>query len=323
MIKSPRFLLIPILYIVTISVFGGNLLAMGTFDLLRQDVTPRGSALGGHPVALSYSGLDAQTANPAGLTNLQERQAMIDYADHPLDLFAGYLAYGKPIYKGYLTIAITHFNYGTFDRFITEYAENEGTFQAGDYLFAASYGYRPPFEGMYVGATVKYIHSKIESYSSQAIAVDLGWLWRTGFQGIDLGITLSNLGTQFSPFSDRRENLPAILRIGATKQLEHLPLQLTATAHLEGEENAASLFSGKYDEIFATLGGEFIVSELMKLRAGYSTLGDNYRVGNFNDRLAGLSWGIGITYHQYKFDYAFHSLGSAGYVHRVGITFKF
>ncbi len=97
------------------------------------------------------------------------------------------------------------------------------------------------------------------------------------------------------------KTLPLTVRVGVTNQLEHLPLKLSVTGHYETNE-----------EIFGTAAGEFTVSPILKLRAGYTTSASDFRVEGNEDSLAGISAGLGISLQRFTIDYAFHSPGRIG-----------
>ncbi|MBD3165605.1 PorV/PorQ family protein [bacterium] len=283
--------------------------AAGTYDLLRIDASPRGAALGSFPVSLSYHDLSAVMHNPAGLVHLEGKQASVVYNDLPLDPAGGFLAYGQPMAQGYVGVGVTYLDYGEFDRIATFDAGTEGSFGASEFLVSGSYGRVLPWaEGLSAGATVKFMYGSIEEYTSSAVGLDLGLLWRTGYHDWDVAASASNLGTQLSSYDGFTESLPTTFRVGIAKQLEHLPLQLTATGHYELEE-----------DIFATFAGEFTVDPKLLLRVGYTTLATDFKVESDRDSIAGFSAGIGVRHKQLRLDYAVYAMGALGEVHRIGI----
>ncbi|MBZ0265386.1 PorV/PorQ family protein [bacterium] len=297
--------------------------AAGTFDLLRIDTTPRGAALGGFPVGLRSAELSGTIANPATGAFLENRQTALSYAKHQLDMYSGVIQYGQTFGDGFASTGITYFSYGEFDRFSNTSDLGEGTYQAGDYMFDVAYSRFLPVEGMSAGARLKLIHSSIDEFTSQGIAFDLGWFWETGLNGFDGGLVLRNLGGQIQQYDNVAESLPAQAQLGIAKQLAHLPLQLSGGVLLEGNDGTTSLLSGDLDNLILLFSGEFTVSEFLQLRAGYTTLADDYRVEGSSDSIAGISAGLGLNYSGYRFDYGLQSMGELGYVHRFGVSFGF
>jgi hypothetical protein len=69
-----------------------------------------------------------------------------------------------------------------------------------------------------------------------------------------------------------------------------------------------------------TVGAEFTLSKVMKLRFGY----DNQRRSDFKigttAGIAGFNTGLGIKISDYQFDYGYSSLGLVGGLHRIGVS---
>ncbi len=298
------------LLLILVLVLSGSLsYASGAFDLLRIDQSPAGAALGGFAISHARGNIGSLHSNPAGMAGLETRNAAISYSDHPLDLSAGLLTYGQPVFNGYGAVAVNYFNYGEFERYESLESPQDGTFTPTDLMLVAGYSRSLP-RGISLGVSGKYINSKIDdSYSSNAIALDTGVSWDTGWNYVHVAAVISNIGFQLSDYAGVSEDLPTTARVGASKKLEHLPLRLGANVHFERDE-----------DIFITGCGEFQVSDQLKLRAGYTTLATDYKVGGQKDGIAGISGGAGITIKNMIFNYAFQSFGAIGNVHRLGIN---
>ncbi len=285
--------------------------AEGTFDILRRDPTIRGSALGEFPIAIAYDDLGASMINPAGLGLLEGRQVLMALNDHPLDLQGGVIAYGQPFLGGFASVGIQYFSYGDFTRYSTVESLGEDQFTASDIIAVGSYGLMV-HPKLSLGISGKVLSSKIDDLSSHAVAADFGLLFQTGFSGVDIALTAQNIGVQTDPYDNVYESIPTIFRFGVSNQLDHLPLKLTGTVHYESS----------YDP-YATGSGEFTVSPLLKLRAGYSTRAADYLVQGSEDGGAGLSAGLGLFWKQSEFGYAFQSQGGLGTVHKMGLSQQF
>ncbi len=275
------------------------------FDLLLIDPTARGSALGGFPVAMRGIDSGALEVNPASLATVEQRTVSATYANHPLDLAAGHAAYAQPLAGGTGALSLTWFSYGSFDRRSSLESPASGQFGANDLQLTAGYA-RVLMTNLMAGGAAKLLHSSIDNYTSTVAGVDFGVQLSIPSQRARLAITVANLGAQLDRFGTSEESLPLTLRIGGARTLEHLPLELTATAHLEAG-----------GPVVATGAGEFTVSDRLVLRAGYTTLATGLKVSGPEDSLAGLSAGIGIVQHRIRIDYSFHSQGALGQVHRL------
>lgn len=306
-----RILLILILAIGT---FGSCLAAENsTYRFLRNDVGARAAALGGSfismaddPVAIFY--------NPSAIGTLTSPQVSFGFFKHLLDINSGYAAYGQEILGlGHVGAGITYFNYGDFTR-RDEIGTDLGLFSANE--LALSVGYAGILDhGVRYGAGVKFIYSGIAEATSTAMAIDLGALYSFQEPQLTVGVSLLNLGSQLDPYFTTRESLPVDLRIGATIQPEHLPVLLNLNFSKLNESQRD--FVGRFRSF--SVGGEFLVSEFVRLRAGYNNeRRRDLKIGT-SMGLAGFSFGAGILFEIYKIDYAFNSLGKIGALHRISV----
>jgi hypothetical protein len=193
-----------------------------------------------------------------------------------------------------------------------------GEFGARDIALVAGVG-RSVDEYVSVGANLKYITSTLAEYSSSAVALDLGLLYRIPDENITIGASLLNLGSQLRPYAGIRENLPTDFKVGITKRPEHLPVYLNLNFH-HLNENAAQ-FTDRLSAF--SFGAEFLLSETVRLRGGYSNeLRKELKLGT-SAGLAGFSFGGGILVNEYQIDYAFNSYGRIGALHRFSIGMNF
>lgn len=283
--------------------------ATSGYDLLRTDPTVRGASLGGRPVALPHGELSSLEINPAGLALIEGREVEVLYADHPLDIAAGRLASSYPVLGGQAAASLTWMNYGSFERRTDVGEESEGSFSPSDLLLTLGYS-RTLAESLAVGGALKAVRGEIDGYTSGAVALDVGVLWATGWEGVALGAGVFNAGVPVSDYSGVSERLPLRAALGISKQLAHLPLRLLLTGHGEPLDGA----------YFATAGGEFTVSPLLRLRAAYTSRAGDYHVDSDQDSFAGISAGLSLTHGRLRLDYGFHTLGALGGVHRLGFT---
>jgi len=167
-----------------------------------------------------------------------------------------------------------------------------------------------------VGANIKGIYSSIASARSTAVAVDLGVLYSIPSERITIGASILNLGTQINAYASAKESLPLDIKIGMTTQPEHLPVLLNLNFHKlnEAQDNFLQHLSA------FTLGAEFLMSESVRFRVGYSNEKRKELKLGTGSGLAGFSLGLGILYQDYQFDYAFNSYGKTGGLHRISLN---
>ena len=286
-----------------------------TYDFLRNDVSARAAAVG-NGFMLLEDDPNLIFSNPAGLTTLTQQRISFGFFKHLLDINSGYASYGTEIPKlGFIGAGIVYINYGEFDRTGPE-GQDLGKFGAGE--FAVSVGYagtlRPDLS---YGANAKFIYSKIDQAQSSAAALDFGIRYVAVPGRMTVGASLSNLGTQFTPYITTRESLPLDLSLAMAVYPEHLPATILLSVH-KLSDNYDS-FSQRFKAF--SLGIEFAPGPNVFLRAGYN----NERRQDFKivsgSGLAGFSLGGGINTSVYSIDYTYSSMGQVGSVHRISVTF--
>jgi len=288
-----------------------------TYEFLRVGLSPRASAMGGSFVAATDDP-DVIFYNPAGIYYLKGTPVSFSYVNHLLDINLASLSVSKNFEGiGMFGASVQYINYGTFPR-IDEYANKNGEFGAGEFAFSAAYAGLVD-ENFVYGANVKFIYSGIAEYSSTAVGLDAGVQYLIPDEYFSVGFAVSNLGTQLSKYVSSNEALPTDVTLGFSKKLLHLPLKFFVDFH-KLNENQTKFFNKLKN---FSVGGEFTLSKVLKLRAGFdSEKRTELKIGNYAG-LSGFSIGLGITIKEYQFNYAFSSMGEIGALHRIGISANF
>ena len=289
----------------------------GTYDFLRLEAGARVAALNGTSVSLTDDP-NLLFSNPGSLPTLSSPSASAGFLKHLLDVNSGNLVYAQSIGE-YGTVAggIIFVDYGSFDE--TDESFNVlGSFGARDLALVGGWG-TSLNEQTSVGASLKFIYSSIADYSSTGLALDLGVLYRIPEERITLGASILNLGTQLSTYAGTREILPLDIKIGVSIQPQHLPAVLSLNFHKLNEAD-----DGFFSRFAAfSVGAEFLLSENIRLRAGYNNeRRTDLKLGS-SSGLAGFAFGGGIKVSDYLVDYAFTSYGSIGGLHRISLGMTF
>jgi len=285
------------------------------FEFLKTPYSARGAAMANNLVAIKGD-VDAIFYNPAALSGIAENRWTISYVDHLLDLQGGQLAYTRPTKFGNVGLGLLYFNYGDFQE-TDQFGEETGrNFGASEFALATSLS-NTLGQGFDYGINLKYIYSSLDTYNASGLAFDGGIIYTSErFTDFQVGISVSNVGFILSDYTSTKEKMPLFLRLGFSKRLEHLPLLFSASL------NDMTLNTGDAVDILKrfSLGGEFDISQVIKLRIGYDN-GINQSVQSLGGRnFGGVSAGLGINWKNFRLDYAFSNYGDLGTQNRLGVT---
>jgi len=292
------------------------------YTFLKIGTGAKSQALGGAFVGLADDGT-ALYYNPAGLTATAESYELYDdlldkplnkptynrftasYINYLLDFQYGFVGYVRKLdEKTSAGISIAYQNYGTFNR-LNSLGDKTGTFGASDMALGLTYSKK--FRSSWsLGATGKFIYEKIDTYSSNGLAFDLGFMYLNG-GGTRVGFAVTNLGAQLSGLTaTHKDPLPTKGALGLSHQLRGLPFLFSS--------EVGKPFDGDF---YFALGMEVVSLRPFYLRVGWTSLGRDYRIGTDSDILAGMAGGFGYSYREYSLDYSYSSYADLGNVHRV------
>lgn len=288
-----------------------------TYSFLRLDASARSAALGGSFVSITNDP-NIIFYNPAGLSTLTSRKASFGFLKHVLDINSGYASFSEHLSSlGWFGAGITFINYGSFTQ-TDELGNKLGNFNANEIAFILGYS-NYLYEKINCGISAKFIYSAIADARSSAYAFDVGTLYIFEPEQITIGASILNIGRQINPYLKTREDLPLDVKIGVSKRLEHLPLLLNLSFN-RLNENPGNVFTRF--QMFS-IGGEFTVSDEVRLRFGYNNQNRKELKIGTSAGLAGFSFGGGLILKDYHVDYALTSLGKVGEMHRITVSVSF
>lgn len=249
--------------LLTASAQGGT----SAFGFMNLPYSARMCALGGSNVSLREGDLGAAMCNPALLTAGTHNMLQLNYAYYGAgqnfasvqygynfgaltnkvtqkqqrDMRSGSQLYGEDMTQAAMerpnlfAAGIHYMDYGKFF-YADEYGNMQDiTFGARDILIDVMYARQlgPMFS---VGAALKPVLSFYESYNSFALGADVGGHFTLPDKGLDIGLSLQNIGWQLKGFySDENgqalEMLPLNLQMGLNYTLPHAPIRFSLTAH--------------------------------------------------------------------------------------------
>lgn len=305
-------------------------------EFLRIPVGARASAMSAYTAIVNDP--SAMILNPAGLAALDRNQALVEFTDWYLDFTHSYVGVGIPTKKGVAGIHVLAMNYGEFDE-TTEQAQGKTgrTFNAYSLTVGGSYS-QAMNERLSIGGTLKFVYEKIENTSASGLAFDVGTLFRTPFDDIMFGVSVTNVGTKMQitgnglitqcdldqgsqgnaesdcNLATQSYDLPLMLKVGLAWDA-YTSDDIRATLTVDGNNPSNNVQS-------VSVGGEIsLMNDLVQIRGGLPYLGQDDRTETFNA-------GIGVNYQVdstlgFGFNYAYHGYEYLGNVSKLSLQVYF
>lgn len=290
-------------------------------------VSARQAALGGDAVSVRDYDVSFAGINPALMNLDQDQRISVNYASYLADSKFGTLSYVRDLEYGHLlSVNARYMDYGKMPR-TDEAANINGDFGAMDATLGVGYAYQ--FEDEWtIGATANFITSKIDSYTSMAVAGSAGVTYHFEKTNETISIVARNFGYQIKPFNGNREKLPFRVDLGYTKVMDEFPLALTITAHDLQKFNISQDYNNNGQPVRFTrkvfdhlsLGGEIFPGQAFNIRFGYNVKRGNELAVLDQRSFAGLSAGFGLKISYFKFDYAHVRYHNSSNLNMFGIT---
>ncbi len=327
--------------LLTSSFLSAEVTKVGTTALgfLKIDVGGRATGMGGAYVSIT----DDATAmfwNPSGIAATENMEAVFHHSNWIADINFNYIAAVIPIAGfGNLGLNATALSMDDMERTTIDNPEGTGEmFSAGSYAFGLAFA-RDLTDRFAIGFNVKYLNESIFHSSATGIAFDIGTMFTTQFNGLRIGMSITNYGPKVQMsgrdmltqvdidpnVSGNNENTNANL---VTDQF-NLPLMFRVGVSMDvlkgaGNSNlilAVDALHPNDDVESINAGAEYVFNDLLALRGGYNSL-------FAQDAEGGLSFGAGI--HQnlmgrvdLHLDYAFRDFGLLNNVQMFTLGIKF
>jgi hypothetical protein len=278
-------------------------------QFLEIGVSARADGMGGAFVAVADDA-SAMYYNPAGLVQLEGREAVLTWVEYPADINFGFAGIAFPLSFGGM-LGLSFYNLSAGDMPVTTYeyplGEPGWTFTAKDYAFGLSYS-RYLTDRFSLGITVKMIDELYELERATGWAADVGTNYNTGFRNFKITMVISNFGPDMK-FISQAYPLPINFHFGAAIDVLDSE-QHKATFAMEGSHPSDNL--EKYNA-----GLEYWYNDMFALRVG----------DRFEHDLSGVTWGLGfrVPWGERKLsaDYARQDLGVLGGVDRFTFSLSF
>ena len=289
------------------------------YSFLRLPVSAHVAALGGDNVSLTNDDATVIFHNPALITDVSDKTLNVNfmtYMEGSTTASASFVRAYKE--RGSWGISAQYMSYGEIKE-TTAANQQTGTFSPKDIALAGSFAYLLS-NRISGGITARFISSTIGSYSSAAVAVDLGLNYQDTERGWSVSAVARNLGGQVKAYEEEFERIPFDLLVGVSRQLPNAPLTLHATlARLNNWDQAFIKHPAVGAEIrlspavYVSAGYNFRRSSEMKIYEGEDTSASHG---------AGLSLGGGIELERLKLNigYAKYHVSASSLLVNVAYT---
>ncbi len=293
-----------------ISVWGGDTILKTAGKVLQIGIGAEAAGMGEAHTAVADD-VYALYWNPAGLTQIKIPQVSYMHNFWLGEIQHLCASYAHPLQDGGIGINASYFNFGEFEKIDVDPngypLPLDEKFSPYTVILSAGYGSRLWLPGCSLGGTLKMISENIDTFSSVALAVDLGLQTRGVIKNLDAGVMIRNLGMSLEGY-----NLPLNLRLGlAYNLIDSQKDGFRAVVDLE--------VPFPLDQPFYTnLGLEYKYLGILAGRVGYK-ISEINQSGN----MAGLAAGVSVYYRSFSLDYAFLPFGALGTTHRISFTAGF
>jgi len=269
--------------------------------------------------------------NPAGLADVQRYNLFTSYTQWPAGISVGAISFATN--TGNLgTFAVNSIYLMADDMEITTINNPEGTgeyFSISNYSLGLSYS-RYLTDKVSVGVTTKYVHEGYYDYGYSTWALDLGTLYRTGFHGLKLGMSVLHFAPEirfdgdYVDYSDPKSyaaeepnpkefgnySLPINFRFGVAMDVFKMKRHtITAATDMIHPNNNREQYNA---------GLQYSFDKIIHLRTGYKMSADE---GGFSFG-GGTNLNIGQDY-KVILNYSYADMGILNGINRFSLNIHF
>ncbi len=338
-----RVVYVVLTFLVFSQVVKGQTGGRSVFQILDLAPSARTLALGGKMISVQDSDVVLAQLNPSIAKSYSTHQIAFNQSFYYTGSSYSTLSGTYHLSKQNITLigGLQSLRHGDIQG-ADEYGNKTNSFSSSENLISLGAS-KKLFDPLFIGINLKLVFSNIESYQSSGLGIDLGAFYKLK-ENKSLGLTVNNIGTQWSPYQNLKENLPFDIRVGYTQRLEHVPFQFSLTVHHLQKWNLRSIdeestinvlgeplpgpsaFSKDLDNIFRhfILNTEIFLGKNAPLRLRLSY--NHQRHQELKDQsyrgFSGFGGGVGIQMSKLVIDYGLANYHLAGSVHAIGIAYR-
>ncbi len=312
------------------------------YQFLNLVTSPRQAALGGKTVTIFDEDVNQAHFNPAAINADMHNHLALNYGSYFGEASYGTASYAYTYDRHLQTFqaGVNYINYGSFEGY-DENGTATSSFTGNEIALSAGYSYNIPFSDFYIGANAKLISSTLESYNSFGGAIDIGAIYIDTQNDINYGLSLRNIGMQFTRYAETSETLPFELIAGISQEVENVPIRWHLTlenlqqwkvafANPNRAENSIDGNSTpeKVSFVNNALRHVIIGAELFPQKSFNIQIGYNFRRGEElrlieHRNFSGISAGFGLRLNRLKFNYSYSRYTLGANTSLFGLTINF
>ena len=266
------------------------------FEFMSIDPVAHRAGMG---YALYGDGYDVHY-NPGGLAFSDVTQYSVSYLNYFDGTHFGYLGYARR----QIGFGLRYFNSGSMKK-VDELGQEYGTFGVQHIDINVGKGFI--YKDFGIGVGLKAAYSSIDTLNALGFGFDIGAIYNIHDPGIQVGLSVKNIGSGITAYIDSREAFPYEITLSAAKVMEAgwFGVDLVKPALLD---------------FGLRVGGAYYINSLLHLKASYSTLLSAIRAEGVGF-LAGLTIGMGVSKDRFWLSYSYSPYFDLGGGHRISISY--
>ncbi|MEM8938950.1 MAG: type IX secretion system protein PorQ [Bacteroidota bacterium] len=293
------------------------------YQSLNLTSNPRSAALSGSSISLADGDISQFFENPAVLDSVASKSIFFHINPYFSDVSIYSMAYSFDIDDIHdFALGLNYVDYGSFER-TDETGMVLGTFSASDYVLYVGKAHQlGPFT---LGASLKFINTNIDTYSSSALALDFAGIFRIN-KNWTFGMVFENMGVQLTNNSDiNSASLPSDVKVGTSFKPEYMPIRFTFTSinlidqNLSLNETTSVKSTSTFDRVLKRihLGAEILLNKHFQLLVGYNHKRKQELKLETRGEGAGFSYGLMVKVKQIQFRFSratYHASGGSSFI---------
>lgn len=306
------------------SILGGQRAGTSSATFLKIGVGARAEGMAGAFVAVADDP-SCLYWNPAGAAQFESDAVMFNHIEWPAEIKHEYIGYVHKIGKnnaiGFSAISLHMDDMEETTEYFPGGTGNYFTF--GDIAAALTWSMKMTVNFSF-GVTGRYVREDLAGITTDAVMLDLGTYYKTGFRDMTFTVVLANFGPDMRPGGNYMRPVgngdevetnyqafppPTVFRLGSAmsiyrSQLSRWLVSLQVNHPVDNAENIA-------------IGSEVQLLKFLFLRGGYKI---NYDAEKFT---LGSGLDIPLSAYTLKLDYSYTDFGILGDAQRFSLSFWF